>query len=328
MKAIVFTKYGSPDVLEVKEVPKPTPKDDEVLIRVHAASLNDWDWGNLQGIPFVNRLFFGLLRPKKQILGSDIAGRIEAVGKNVRRFQPGDAVFGDLSGDWGGFAEYVCARENALALKAPSMTFEEAAAIPQAAMLALQGLRDTGRIQSGQTLLINGAGGGVGTFALQIAKLYQVEVTGVDSPGKLDMLRSMGADHVIDYTQEDFTKNGQRYDLILDVKTNRSILDCARALNPQGIYVTVGGSMARLFQALLLWPWISMTTNKRIGIVRLKPNKDLTYMRELFEAGKVIPVIDGPYTLGEVPQAFRHFGQGRHKGKVVITLVAGRGRSV
>jgi len=320
MKAIVFTKYGSPDVLESREVGTPTPKDDEVLIRVHAVSLNDWDWAALHGVPFVNRLMFGLLYPKKQILGSDIAGRIEAVGRNVRQFQPGDEVFGDLSGHWGGFAEYVCARENALALKAPSMTFEEAAAIPQAAMLALQGLRAMGRIQPGQKLLINGAGGGVGTFAIQIAKLYGVEVTGVDSRGKLDMLRSMGAEHVIDYTQEDFTKNGQRYDLILDVKTTRSILDCARALSPNGTYVTVGGSMARLFQALLLWPWIAMTQNKNFRLLALKPNKGLVYMKELFEAGKVVPVIDGPYTLSEVPKAFRHFGEGRHKGKVVITL--------
>lgn len=320
MKAIVFTKYGSPDVLELKDVEKPTPKDDEVLIRVHAASLNDWDCGALDGSSFVNRLIFGLLSPKKQILGSDIAGRIEAVGKNVVRFQPGDEVFGDLSGEWGGFAEYVCARENALALKAPGMTFEQAAAIPQAAMLAVQGLRDVGRIQPGQRLLINGAGGGVGTFAIQIAKLYGVEVTAVDSPGKLDMLRSMGAEHVIDYTQEDFTKTGQRYDLILDVKTNRSIFDCARALSPNGTYVTVGGSMARLFQALLLLPWIAMTTNKKIRIVSLKTNKDLGYMRELFEAGKVIPVIDGPYKFSEVPEAFRYFGEGRHKGKVVITV--------
>lgn len=320
MKAILFTKYGSPDVLQLREVTKPTPRDDEVLIRVHAASLNDWDWGALQGSDFVNRLIFGLLRPKKQILGSDIAGRVEAVGKNVLQFRPGDAVFGDLSGDWGGFAEYVCAGEHALALKPPSMTFEEAAAIPQAAMLAVQGLRDVGRIQAGQRVLINGAGGGVGTFAIQIARMYGVEVTGVDSAGKLDMLRSMGAEHVIDYTKEDFTKTGQRYDLILDVKTNRSIVDCARALRPDGIYVTVGGDMARLFQALLLWPWIAMTTNKRIGIVKLKLNKDLAYMKELFEAGKVRPVIDGPYKLSEVPEAFRYFGEGRHKGKVVISV--------
>jgi NADPH:quinone reductase-like Zn-dependent oxidoreductase len=322
MKAIVFTKYGSPDVLALKEIEKPTPKDDEVLIRVHAASINDWDWGALQGIPFINRLYFGLLKPKKQILGSDIAGRIEAVGKNVLQFKPGDEVFGDLSGTWGGFAEYVCARENALALKAPSMTFQQAAAIPQAAMLALQGLRDVGRIRSGQKVLINGAGGGAGTFALQIAKLYGVEVTGVDSTGKLDMLRAIGADHVIDYTQEDFTKNGRCYDLILDVKTNRSIFDCVRALSPNGTYVSLGGSMARLFQALLLRPWISMIKRKHIRIVILKPNKDLAYMKELFEAGKVVPVIDGPYKLSEVPKAFRHFREGRHKGKVVITLEA------
>ena len=320
MKAIVYRNYGSPDVLELQEVATPTPKDDEVLIKVHAVSINDWDWGLLQGIPFVNRLLYGLLKPKKKILGSDIAGRIEAVGKNVEQFQPGDEVFGDLSGEWGGFAEYVCARESAIALKPARMTFAEAAAIPQAAMLAIQGLRDKGQIQPGQKLLINGAGGGVGTFAVQIAKLYGAEVTGVDSSGKLDMLRSMGFDHVIDYTQEDFTKNGKRYDLILDVKTNRSIFDYARALSPNGIYVTVGGSMVRLFQALLLGPWISMISKKKMRIVALKPNKDLAYMNELFEAGKVKPVIDGPYKLSEVPEAIRYFGEGKHKGKVVITL--------
>ncbi len=320
MKAIVFTKYGPPDVLQLKEVEKPTPRDNEVLIRVHAASLNDWDWCALRGTPFLNRLIFGLLKPKKQILGSDVAGRIEAVGKNVLQFQPGDEVFGDLSGDWGGFAEYVCARENALELKSPGMTFEQAAAIPQAALLALQGLRDKGQIQPGQRLLINGAGGGVGTFAIQIAKLYGVEVTAVDSSEKLDMLRSMGVERVIDYTQEDFTQNAQGYDLILDVKTNRSMFDYARALSPNGTYVTVGGSMARLFQALLLAPWISITQHKHIRILALKPNKGLAYMKELFEAGKVVPVIDGPYKLSEVPEAFRHFGEARHKGKVVITL--------
>jgi len=320
MKAIVFTKYGIPDVLELREVDKPVPKDDEVLIKVYAVSINDWDWNLLQGTPFINRLLYGLFKPKKKILGSDIAGRIEAVGKNVERFQPGDEVFGDLSGEWGGFAEYVCARENALALKPANMTFDEAAAIPQAAMLALQGLRDKGQIQPGQKLLINGAGGGVGTFALQIAKLHGVEVTGVDSSGKLDMLRSMGFDQVIDYTQEDFTKNGQRYDLILDVKTNRSIFNYTRALRPNGIYVTVGGSMSRIFQALFLGPLISMISKKNIRLVALKQNKDLAYMNELFEAGKVKPVIDGPYKLSEVPEAMRYFGKGNHKGKIVITL--------
>ena len=320
MKAIVYAKYGTPDVLEVQEVVKPVPKDDEVLIKVHAVSINDWDWALLQGTPFINRLLNGLLKPKKQILGSDIAGRVEAVGKNAKKFQPGDKVFGDLSGTWGGFAEYVCARENALALKPAAMTFEEAAAIPQAAMLAVQGLLDKGQIQTGQKLLINGAGGGVGTFAVQIAKLYGVEVTGVDSSGKLDMLRSMGFDQVIDYTQEDFTKSGQCYDLILDVKTNRSIFDYARVLSAKGVYVTVGGSMVRLFQALVLGPWILMVSKKHIRVVALKQNKDLAYMNELFEAGKVKPVIDRPYTLDDVPEAFRLFGEGNHKGKVVITV--------
>ena len=321
MKAITYQKYGSPDVLELKEVEKPSPKDNEVLIKVHAVSINDWDWGLLQGTPFVNRLENGLLKPKKnKILGSDIAGRIEAVGKNVEQFQPGDEVFGDLTGNWGGFAEYVCARENALALKPDSMTFDEAAAIPQAAMLAVQSLRDKGQIQSGQKLLINGAGGGVGAFGVQIAKLYGVEVTGVDSSGKLDMMRSIGFDHVIDYAKEDFTKNGQCYDLILDNKMNRSIFDYMRALSPNGIYITVGGSMAFLFQAFLLGPLISMFSKKSIRIVVLKPNKDLAYMNELFEAGKVKPVIDGPFKLSEVPEAIRYFGEGNHKGKVVITL--------
>jgi NADPH:quinone reductase-like Zn-dependent oxidoreductase len=322
MKAIVFTEYGSPDVLRLAEVERPVPTDDEVLIRVHAASLNDWDWGALQGADFVNRLLFGLRKPKKsmQILGSDVAGRIEAAGRNVRLFRPGDDVFGDISGRWGGFAEYVCAPETALALKAPGMTFEQAAAIPQAAMLAVQSLRDLGGIRPGLKLLVNGAGGGVGTFALQIARLYGVEVTAVDAPEKLDMLRSMGARHVLDYTREDFTRTGQRYDLILDVKTSRSVLDCARALNPGGTYVTVGGSMGRLFQGLLLWPWIALTTRKKIRLLALKPNKDLVYVRELFEAGKVVPVIDGHYELADVPEAFRHFGAGRHKGKIVITV--------
>ena len=319
MKAIVYTKYGGPEVLQIKEIEKPYPKDDEVLIKVHAVSINDWDWGLLQG-DFINRLLYGLLKPGKNILGSDIAGRIEAVGKNVKQFQSGDEVFGDLSGDWGGFAEYVCAREKALALKPASMSFEEAAAIPQAAMLAVQGLLDKGHIQSGQKLLINGAGGGVGTFALQIAKLYGVEVTGVDSSRKLDMLRSIGFDHVIDYTREDFTKNGQCYDLILDVKTNRSIFDYTRALCPNGVYVTVGGSMVRLLQALFIGPWISMISKKHIRIVVLKPNKDLVYMNGLFETGKLKPVIDGPYKLDEVSNAFRIFGKGDHKGKLVITM--------
>ena len=321
MKAIVYTKYGSPDVLKLKEVEKPTPKDNEVLVKVHAASINDWDWGLLRGKPFMNRLFFGLLKPKNKILGGDIAGQVEAVGRNVKQFQPGDEVFGDLCGcGFGAFAEYVCARENALVLKPPSMTFEEAAAVPQAAALALQGLRDKRQIQPGQKVLINGAGGGVGTFAVQIAKSFGAEVTGVDSTRKLDMLRSIGADQVIDYTQEDFTKSGQRYDLILDVAAYHSIFDYKRALSPKGIYVMVGGSTARIFQVMFLGPWISMTGSKKMGILMHKPNKDLAFMKELFEAGKVVPVIDRRYPLSEVAEALRYFGEGHAKGKLVITL--------
>ena len=319
MKAIVYTKYGGPEVLQLKEIEKPFPKDDEVLIKVHAVSLNDWDYGLLQG-DFINRIMFGLLRPKKTILGSDIAGRIEATGKNVKKFKPGDEVYGDLSGHWGGLAEYVCAHENALALKPAAMSFIEAAAIPQAAMLAVQGLIDKGQIKQGQKILINGAGGGVGTFAIQIAKLYGAEVTGVDSAAKLDMLRSLGYDYVIDYTKEDFTKNGQCYDLILDVKTNRSVFDYTRALCRNGIYVTVGGSIGRLFQALFFGWWIKLIHKKHIRIVALKLNKDLAYMNELFEAGKVKPVIDGPYRLDEAPDAFRLFGKAAHKGKIVIVI--------
>jgi NADPH:quinone reductase-like Zn-dependent oxidoreductase len=319
LKAIIYTKYGGPEVLQIQEIEKPSPKDDEILIKNYAVAINDWDFGLLQG-DFINRLLNGLLRPKKKILGSDIAGRIEAIGKNVTQFKIGDDVYGDLSGQWGGFAEYSCAPEKAIAPKPASMSFSEAAAIPQAAMLAVQGLIDKGKIQPGQKLLINGAGGGVGTFAVQIAKLYGVEVTGVDSTGKLDMLRSMGFDHVIDYTREDFTKNGQCYDLILDVKTSRSMFDYARALCPNGTYVTVGGSLGRLFQALLLGPWISMIAKKHIRIVALKPNKDLLYMNELFEAGKVKPVIDGPYDINQFPEAFSIFGKGEHKGKVVIIM--------
>ena len=319
MKAIVFTKYGTTDVLELKEIDKPVPKDDEVLIKVYAVSINDWDLGLLQG-DIINRLINGLFKPKILILGSDVAGRVEAVGLNVMKFQTGDEVYGDLSGTWGGFAEYVCANENGVVLKPASMSFEDAAAIPQAAILAIQGLRDKGQIKSGQKILINGAGGGVGTFAVQIAKLCDVEVTGVDSSGKLDMMRSMGYDHVINYKEEDFTKSGKKYDLILDVKSNRPISDVIRVLNRTGIYVIIGGSMTRLLQALFLIPWISSISKKKICFVALKPNKDLGYMNELFEAGKVKPVIDSTYRIDEVPKALKYFQEGTHKGKVVIIM--------
>lgn len=320
MKAITYTEYGSPDVLQIKEVAKPTPTDDEVLIKVQAVSVNRSDWEGLRGKPLYARIG-GLLKPRHQILGSDIAGRVEMAGRNIRRFQPGDEVFGDILGRMGGFAEYVCARERALALKPASMTFEEVAAIPQAAVIALQGIRDKGQVQPGQKVLINGAGGGAGTFAVQLAKLYGAEVTGVDNTGKLDFMRSLGADHVIDYTREDFTKNGKQYDLILDLVAHRSVFAYKRALRPNGSYFFVGGSVATIFQILLLGPWIRRTTGKKIRILAVQPNpKDMVYITELYEAGKVVPVIDRRYPLSEVPEALRYLGEGRAKGKVVITV--------
>ena len=322
MKAIVLTKYGSPDDLRLAEVEKPTPKDDEVLISVKAASVNDWDWGLVKGEPFYIRLLSGLFRPRVRIPGVDVAGQVVGVGKDVSQFQLGDAVYGDLSENgFGGFAEFVCVPVSAVALKPKSMSYVEAAAIPHAAMLAVQGLRDLGNIRPGQRLLINGAGGGVGTLGVQIAKAIGVKhVAGVDSAGKLDMMRAVGFDHTIDYRRDDFTKSGQRYDLILDAKTNRPVFHYLRALRPRGSYITVGGATARLFQALFLSPIIRAFTTKRVRILGLKPNKDLGYMNELCEAGKVKPVIDGPYQFSRTAEAIRHFGGGNHKGKVIITM--------
>jgi len=321
MNAIVYTEYGPPEVLQLKEVEKPTPKEDEVLVKVHAASLNAGDWHMMRGEPFLMRIMNGLLRPKDKtkILGDDVAGRVEVVGRNVQLFQPGDEVFG--ISDFGAFAEYVCADEINLALKPASMTFEEAAAVPMAAFPALQGLRDKGQIRPGQKVLINGASGGVGMFAVQIAKSFEAEVTGVCSTRKIDMVRSIGADHVIDYTQEDFTRSGKRYDLILAPAGDRSIFDYRRALSSNGICVVVGGSMAQYFQAILLGPLISMTGSKKMGVVMPKPNpKDFVFLIELFEAGEVVPVIDRRYSLSEVPEALRYLEEGHARGKVVITV--------
>jgi NADPH:quinone reductase-like Zn-dependent oxidoreductase len=321
MKAIVYTKYGPPEVLQLKEVEKPIPKDNEVLVKVHAASANPLDWHRMRGAPFLVRLEDGLRKPKNPMLGADIAGRVEAVGRNVTQFQPGDEVFGAISA--GGFAEYACAPENALALKPANISFEAAAAVPVVAFTALQGLRDKGQIQSGQKVLINGASGGVGTFAVQIAKSYGAEVTGVCSTRNLDMVRSIGADRVIDYTQEDFTRNGQRYDLIYDAVGNRSVSDYKRALRPQGTCVIAGFStLSRLFEHMVLGPLMSMTGSKKIGLMGMaKPNKkDLVSIAELLEAGKVVPVIDRHYTLSEVAEAIRYLEKGHARGKVVITV--------
>jgi NADPH:quinone reductase-like Zn-dependent oxidoreductase len=320
VKAIVYTKYGQPEVLELKEVAKPIPKDDEVLIKVQAVSVNRSDWEGLRGKPLYARIG-GLLKPRHQILGSDIAGRVEMAGRNVGRFRPGDEVFGDILPRLGGFAEYVRAGESALALKPAGMTFEEVAAIPQAAVIALQGIRDKGRVQPGQKVLINGAGGGAGTFAVQLAKLYGAEVTGVDNTGKLDFMRSLGADHVIDYAREDFTKNGNQYDLILDVVAHRSVFAYKRALRSNGSYFLAGGSVATMLQILLLGPWIRGITGKKIRILAVQPNtEDVNFMNELIEAGKVTTVIDKTYPLSEVPDAIGYVGEGDARGKVVITV--------
>jgi NADPH:quinone reductase-like Zn-dependent oxidoreductase len=302
MKAIVYTKYGPPDVLELNEIEKPTPKGDEVLIKIQAASANPADWHMLRGEPFLARLNAGLFKPKNTILGIDIAGQVEAVGKNVTEFQLGDEVFG--GSDFGGFAEYVCVTEKNLVLKPTHITFEEAAAVPVAALTALQGFRQAGQIRPGQKVLINGASGGVGTVAVQIAKSFGAEVSGV-------------------CTGEDFTKTGQRYDLIIDNVGNRSVSDLQRALSPQGICVIVGfSSLALLFQAMFLGPLISMTGSQKIGLMGVANvnKKDLGFLKELLEAGKVKPVIDRRYPLREVAEAIRYLEGGHAQGKVVITV--------
>jgi NADPH:quinone reductase-like Zn-dependent oxidoreductase len=321
MKAIVCTKYGPPDVLRLREVEKPTPKADEVLVKVHAVSVNSWDWDLLRGVPFANRIG-GFLKPKYAILGADIAGIIEEAGRSARRFRTGDEVFGDVSGSgWGGFAEYVCVPENLLALKSSDMSFEQAAAVPQAGVLALQGLSYGGRLRSGQEVLINGAGGGVGTFAVQIAKSFGADVTGVDRTDKLKMVRAIGADRVLDYTREDFADTGRRYDLILDVAANRSVVDYKRALYPKGVFVMIGGSTSAFFQTVFLGTLLSVVGRNKMGILLHKPNpSDLVVLNELFEAGKLVPVIDRCYSLSEVPEAFRYFGGGHAQGKIVISV--------
>jgi NADPH:quinone reductase-like Zn-dependent oxidoreductase len=319
MKAIVYTKYGSPDVLQLKEVEKPTPRDDEVLIKIHAASVNAYDWHFLTADIFLIRLMGGgLLKPKYTQLGADMAGQIESVGRNVRQFQPGDEVFGMVKGS---FAEYVCAPESSLALKPVNTSFDEAAAIPMAAITALQGLRDEGQIQAGQKVLINGASGGVGTFAVQIAKSFGAEVTAVCSTRNLEQARSIGADHVIDYTKEDFTKNGQQYNLILAANGYHPLLAYKRALTPKGIYVMAGGSMAQIFQSMVMGSMLSETGGRKMGGVSAKRGqKDLVILKELLEAGKIVPVIDRRYPLSEAAEALRYLGEGHARGKVVITM--------
>jgi NADPH:quinone reductase-like Zn-dependent oxidoreductase len=326
MKAIVRTQYGLPDVLQFTEVEKPTPKDNEVLMKVYAASVNPLDLFQMGGAPLVRRVP-GLRTPKQQVLGCDIAGRVEAAGGHVKQFQPGDEVFG-ASFAGGGFAEYVCTIEDKLALKPANISFEEAAAVPVAAITALQGLRDKGRIQRGQKVLVDGASGGVGTFAVQIAKSFGAEVTAVCSTRNVDTARSIGADHVIDYTREDFRSDGQRYDLILGANAHHSIFDYRRALRQGGIYVIVGGGLAQIFQGMLLAPLLSRIGSKKTRFFIANINqKDLVFLKDLLEAGKVVPVIDRRYPLSGAVEALRYLQERHAQGKVVLTVEHSNGTS-
>ena len=324
MKAIVYEKYGSADVLELKNVDKPVVKNDEVLVRVHAASANPLDWHFMRGQPYIMRPQSGLRVPKRSVLGNDMAGEVEAVGKNVTRVRPGDEVMADV-GWTGSFAEYACISEDVLGLKPANLTFEQAAAVPVAGVTALQGLRDQGRIRSGQKVLIIGASGGVGTFAVQIAKSFGAEVTGVCSTRNVEMVRSIGADHVIDYTQKDFAQSGQRYDLIFQLAGTRSPSDCRRSLTSKGTLVLSSGESGgrwigpvdRIIKALVLSPFMRQ---KLVALVAKRSKEDLQVLKELIEAGKVTPVIDRTYPLSEVPEAIRYLEEGHARGKVVIII--------
>ncbi|TDA66431.1 MAG: NAD(P)-dependent alcohol dehydrogenase [Chloroflexi bacterium] len=320
MKAIVYYKYGSPDVLKLEEVEKPAPKDDEVLVKIHAASVNAYDWHFLTADIFLIRLMAGgLLRPKNPRLGGDIAGRVEAVGKNIQQFRPGDEVFGSIG--HGGFAEYAVVPERRLALKPANLSFEAAAAVPVAALTALQGLRDCGKIQAGQKVLINGAAGGVGTFAVQIAKAFGAEVTAVCSTRNVEQARTLGADQVIDYTKENFTQSGRQYDLIFAANGYHSLAAYKRALTPKGIYVMAGGKPAQLFEGMLLANWLSEKDGRKLGGVAAKIDQnDLYTLKELLEAGTIVPTIDKRYPLNEVPEALRYLGTNHARGKIVISV--------
>lgn len=323
MKAIVYEKYGPPDVLQLKDVEKPMPKEDEVLVKVLAASLNAGDWHALRGTPFLQRLESGFPKPKNTILGADVAGVVEAVGSMVTKLKPGDEVYGDLYWcGFGAFAEFVTIPEKLVVKKPTNLTFEQAAAVPQAAFTALHALRDQGQIQPGQKVLINGASGGVGTFAVQIAKSFGAEVTGVCSTRNLEMVSSIGADNVIDYTREDFTQNGQCYDLIIDMVANHSLSDLKKSLSLNGICVVVGFStLVHMFKVRLLGPWMSRNGNQKMGMLMPKEDEtDLVFMKEMLEAGKVVPVIDRCYPLSEAPEAIRYLEGGHARGKVVITM--------
>jgi len=321
MKAILLKEYGLPTALEMGNVAKPVPKDNEVLVRIHAVSINDWDWGLVRGKPFVIRLFFGLFKPKIKIPGVDVSGEIEEVGGKVSSYSIGDEVYCDLSEcGLGGFAEYVCVPEKELSKKPSNMSHNDAAALPHAGVLALQGLVEKGEVKSGQTILINGAGGGVGTLGIQILKPYGVKVTGVDSGDKLDLMTSLGYDSVIDYKKTDFTDSGEKYDLILDTKSYRSVFKIARSLKKNGKYITMGGSMYRLVGVALLGSLISLFTSKKLSVLIHEPNRGLDELSKLVDKGQIKPVIDGPYGFDKIPELIQYFGEGRHLGKIVVEI--------
>jgi NADPH:quinone reductase-like Zn-dependent oxidoreductase len=321
MKAILLKEYGLPNVLEIGEVAKPIPNDNEVLARIHSASINDWDWGLVRGKPFVIRLFFGLKKPKITIPGVDVSGKIEAVGSKVSSFNIGDEIYCDLSEcGCGGFAEYVCIPEKILSKKPSNISHNDASALPHAGLLALQGLVEKGKVKSGQSILINGAGGGVGTLGIQILKSYGAKVTGVDSDEKLDLMKSLGFDSVMDYRKVDFTGTGEKYDLILDTKSNRSVFKYARSLKKNGTYITVGGSMYRLFEIALLGSLISLFTRRKLSVLIHKPNKGLDQISKLVEKEQIKPVIDGPYGFDKIPEMIQYFGEGKHLGKIVVEI--------
>lgn len=319
MKSIQYEKYGSPDVMELRDVPKPEPNDDQVLIKIQAASVNAYDWHFLTADIFLIRFMGGgVFKPKYTGLGADIAGIVEEVGKNITQFKPGDEVFGMVRG---GFAEYACAKEASLALKPSNLSFDEAAAVPMAGITALQGLRNEGQIQSGQKVLINGASGGVGTFAVQIAKSFDAEVTAVCSSQNVEQAHSIGADHVIDYTKEDFTRSGKQYDIIFAANGYHKLSAYKRALTPKGIYIMAGGTMRQIFQSMLLgWLYSEKNGRKMSGVSAKGNQKDLVNLKELIESGKVTPVIDKRYPLSEAAEALRYLGAGHARGKLVITV--------
>ena len=321
MKAFLARKYGPPTLLRSEEIPIPTPKSDELLVKVVATTVNDFDWSMVTGKPAIYKLLFGMSRPKRPMPGMEFSGVVEAIGDDVTAFKPGDEVYGDISAKgWGTFAEFACVHESTVMKKPAEMSFVDAAAIPHAAMLAYQGLVTLGNISNGQKVLVNGAGGGMGTFAVQIASEYDVELTGVDSAQKADLMKSMGYHHTLDYRETDFTKTGEKYDLILDARTKRPVRAFLRSLNPGGRYVTVGGDIGKMLQVTFLRPFVSLFTSKSVQLLALKQNNDLGAIEKLYSEGKLRPVVDGPHAFEEIPRQIDAFGKGTHKGKIVIRI--------